>query len=600
MKRLFAPLAIVLLLATPDAKSAAPEDTRPVVRLGVMAFTPQSGPYTTYIREDDLVLKALPGLLRSSLPQYRFEVSVQRTSELVAAARGGKVDVVFGSSGCFSQLLPDGIYPLATLVTNRAPDPNRAVAGAVIVRADRTDLKSLTDLKGKRATGGLKDMFFNYQLPASAFLDRKLDPEKTLAAFSHVDYPVAKTLEAVRSGAADAGFIRACVLEELPKEVAREFRVLDPVSNSPLHCAHTSRLFPNWTVGSMPGLSPRIARDISYALLGSKPETGIGIQWGIANKFGDVDSLFKALHFGRYEYLNQWTAKRLWEVGWPFVLAAAVALIALILHLLTVKDLVRRRTAELSEEIENRKRLERENAEVSLRFHRLERASTMGLLSNMMAHEVRQPLAASHALLHTIGMVVKREKITSPVLLKALSGAEFQTERIGEIVNHVCSYYRSGHRRVPVRLAEIVRDVLQEASQIGLARYPVSCSIEGDPVVMGDPLELKLVIYNLVKNSVEAARGADPGVRIRLTASAPDAVLVCSDSTGSVTKADVERIQGFGQSGKEEGLGLGLSIVRAVVESHAGTIEFQRNAECGLTATVKLPLSESGEQSDDA
>lgn len=155
-----------MLCAFPGFSVCGAEDLRPVLRFGMMAFLQEGTPsgFTTYVNADDYVLRKLPQILSQSLPEYRVDVKVYRTAALIKAARSGKVDVIFGSSGCYASLLPDGIYPLATLVTNFAPDPNRAVAGAVVVSSRRTDLNSLKDLKHLSAMSGLESMFFNWQM----------------------------------------------------------------------------------------------------------------------------------------------------------------------------------------------------------------------------------------------------------------------------------------------------------------------------------------------------------------------------------------------------------------------------------------------------
>ena len=179
-----------MLCAFPGFSVCGAEDLRPVLRFGMMAFLQEGTPsgFTTYVNADDYVLRKLPQILSQSLPEYRVDVKVYRTAALIKAARSGKVDVIFGSSGCYASLLPDGIYPLATLVTNFAPDPNRAVAGAVVVSSRRTDLNSLKDLKHLSAMSGLESMFFNWQMPASALLDRGFG---SLPLFSFLRVPEA-------------------------------------------------------------------------------------------------------------------------------------------------------------------------------------------------------------------------------------------------------------------------------------------------------------------------------------------------------------------------------------------------------------------------
>ena len=79
------------------------------------------------------MLRELPRIIQANLPRYKVETKILRTHELVKEAREGKLDLIFGSSGCYASLLPDGIYPHSTIATNVAPDPNRAVAGAFVV-----------------------------------------------------------------------------------------------------------------------------------------------------------------------------------------------------------------------------------------------------------------------------------------------------------------------------------------------------------------------------------------------------------------------------------------------------------------------------------
>ena len=341
--------AAALLCAFPGFSVCGAEDLRPVLRFGMMAFLQEGTPsgFTTYVNADDYVLRKLPQILSQSLPEYRVDVKVYRTASLIKAARSGKVDVIFGSSGCYASLLPDGIYPLATLVTNFAPDPNQAVAGAVVVSSRRTDLNSLKDLKHLSAMSGLESMFFNWQMPASALLDRGLDPYRFFSSLRQVDQPVPKILQALEDGTIDVGLMRACVLEGLPIERRKHFKVIEPAEDSPLACAHTSRLFPNWTVGAMSQVPSDVAKRISLALLTAPPQTEAGIAWSTANSFKSIDQLYRELKWGRYEYLRHWTFTRVWEAVWPFALAALVAFLALMLHLRRVNALVERRTREL-------------------------------------------------------------------------------------------------------------------------------------------------------------------------------------------------------------------------------------------------------------
>ena len=101
------------------------------------------------------------------------------------------------------------------------------------------------------------------------------------------------------------------------------------------------------------------------------------------------------------------------------------------------------------------------------------------------------------------------------------------------------------------------------------------------------------MVYNLVKNSVEArlSKAIDPRVAITVDKTRDTVILTVSDEASEVTDDALQRIREPQASEKAGGLGLGLPIVRAIIESHAGTIEFSRNTPSGLRATVTLPFS---------
>ena len=183
--------------------------------------------------------------------------------------------------------------------------------------------------------------------------------------------------------------------------------------------------------------------------------------------------------------------------------------------------------------------------------------------------------------------------MTSPTLGKALAGSLKETDRINAIVDHICSYYRGGRKSVRTDMDAVTREVIQESRQIGLTEFGISYRGEEGAFVRGDPLELKLVVYNLVKNSVEArlSKAIDPRVAITVDKTRDTVILTVSDEASEVTDDALQRIREPQASEKAGGLGLGLPIVRAIIESHAGTIEFSRNTPSGLRATVTLPFS---------
>lgn len=603
--------------------------SRPTIRLGMMAFLPeaQNQDFTTYIPIDDFVLSEFPRLLQSRLPQYQIETHIYRTADLVKAASSGDIDLVFCSSGCFASLIPDGIYPLATLTTKVAPDPNAAVAGALLVRVDRPFVH-IEDLKGTRAMSGLNSMFFNWQLPVSALTDRGIDPKSFFAELTQVDNPVPRVLEALKRGDIDVGFIRACVLENLPPSVQKDFRVIDPMKNSPLACQHTSRVFPNWTVGGMQSLSSQAAQDVAVALLTLPPQTDQAIGWSIANRFQDLDTLYKTLHWGRYEYLSHWTFKRFWMIAWPYLLAGLVAFTALLWHLKRVNRLVDERTRALRNEVTQREALQNHLGTLKEKFHQLERISTLGMISNMVAHDIRQPLSALRYALRTIEQVTQKEASLPPVMTLSCERARRQTERINDIIENVCAYARNPKPRERLNLLALIRETVSEAYVLGAIKGKILClgTVLGErtPVLSGDTsvvwvdvnaLEIQLALINLLKNAQQEAdrvsetTGEPPDAHLSITVETHQGFVTIevADEVKTLSPETLAAMNGMlpvGEAiGRQNGrdfsatyhLGLGLSIVRGIVESHAGSLHFLANDPKGLKVRMVLPLAKVSE-----
>lgn len=373
---------------------------------------------------------------------------------------------------------------------------------------------------------------------------------------------------------------------------APQIKVIEPVQNSPLHSLHTSRLFPNWTLGAMKWVPSDVATQISAALLTAKPETDMGIHWQIANSFSQIDDLYKSLKTGRYEYLNHWTLRGFMEKAWPFLLASLVGLLGLILHLSRVQALVTKRTAQLKKEVVNRVNLERQNRRIVEKFSNLEKASTLGMISNMVAHELRQPLSALSYSLFTLNMVFEKEGISSEIAEKAISKAKKQVSRISSIVDHVYRYAKDDRRTEPLSLKTIIEQVVNEI-KISNPSSVVHVHTEEDVLIQGNKLELQLALYNVLKNAIEASENGTAEINICLQREKAQAVLSVSDKSKKINQENLSKLTNEFHTSKGQGLGLGLPIVKSIVDNHGGSLKFTALEPRGLKVTFVFPIFEN-------
>lgn len=590
-----------------DSPTAVSGASRPaVIRVGLMAFTSE-GDYSTHVEAEDRMLSHMGDLLNEKIPQYRFEARFYRMDALQDAVREEKVDLFLASSGFFWEMQRKyGARDLATLVTDRAPDPNAGVAGVIFVRRDRSDLQTIEDLEGKRLAAGRPNMFLAYQLAMGEIAAAGHDPDSFFASVRHDDLPAETVVPSVLSGEVDVGFLRACVLEYRYPDWRKTLRVISEKPKDQLACAHSSTLYPNWTLGATAKVPPEVLKRVAGTLLSLPPEKGLA--WSLATDFKHVDELEAQLKIGRYAYLKDWSWPGIWRRFGLEIVVALSLLAALLLHLLRVERLVAKRTEALTEEMARRKALEIEAHAVRDHVEKLERTQIVGQLSTMIAHDLKQPLAAVGYFVDGLVMLVRKGRIDSAKLLRGAQEIRGQIDRMNAIVEQVRNYAKREERRdALLNLGEIIRKAAAEC------RIPqeIPVSIEGDDItVRGCALELEAAFVNLIRNAVEAQTGANasklsgsPFLRIRWETEDGNVVVRLENNAPFITQERLDEQNRPLVTEKTEGLGLGLQIVSSIAEAHSGSFrlcvlettgEKTRGSGAsfgGVAAVITLPCS---------
>lgn len=650
--------ALAFPTAVPAAGTTPAAPTSSVVEAG--AHTPVR-PITVGIVEYVRPAPMEPIVERSlNLLERRFgpgSVVVRRytLAELKKAVEESRVDFFMGSAGFYRRMTAYGARPLATAVSARYPAPNRNDGAAIVVAASRKDLQSIDDLKGRRLITSSPTAFTGYHVPLGVIADAGHDPE---TFFGSVDFvgggdDIRESLPKLLKNEGDVAFVRLCFLEKWLQEhpgLEHAFRVVHDVTGEGEACRRSTPLYPAWTFASARRTDPTLSREVMKTLLSLTPDPGDGLYWSLSTDTSSVDRLFKTLRIGPYAYLREWTVKRVWEHYHAAILVFIFGVLGLILHSVRVGVLVRRRTAMLQTSLSRERALRRAAAASARRIARLEKVSALGQLSTIFAHEMRQPLGAIS--LYTFAVKRKLSEIlgSEDPVFAILGKIEGQTARADAIVNRVRRWAKAETPpRKTVDWVDVARGALhelegakpapemKEAAENGKAGETGEASASSAdtaleivlhafaPVMVhADPLGLELVVFNLVKNALEAAprdhvSHAKGTVEVTLERTvndhgAPAAVLVVRNHTGPVADADWAAVSqaGSGAAGtdaaldealpattKSEGLGLGLGIVRGFVESHAGRLLFTRH-EDGLEARVVLPaVDEADHETDD-
>jgi signal transduction histidine kinase len=190
-------------------------------------------------------------------------------------------------------------------------------------------------------------------------------------------------------------------------------------------------------------------------------------------------------------------------------------------------------------------------------------------------------------------------------LASGMSNEEALREAITEIVNDgnrassITSRIRAlllkeTHHRAALDVNQLIQEVLDLTRNEGIRNHiSFRTKLAADlPSVRGDRIQLQQVLINVVTNSIDAIRGLTNGPRelVIRSANTPDGVLIeVQDSGSGVNPDDIERIFEPFFTTKHEGIGMGLSISRSIVESHGGRMWTVPGSQGALFA-ILLPL----------
>ncbi|MCO4773054.1 MAG: hypothetical protein KDA24_23675 [Deltaproteobacteria bacterium] len=222
------------------------------------------------------------------------------------------------------------------------------------------------------------------------------------------------------------------------------------------------------------------------------------------------------------------------------------------------------------------------------RMQRQERLATIGEMSAGIHHELKNPLAAIDATLFALGE--RRAVRADPGSRELLVRATTNTARASEIISDLLSFARL---RSPASRPTPVDALVRTA--VGRVTLPATCRLSLDldpalPPIAVDGAQIEQVLVNIIENAIDAC--ADGGM-VRVVTRLADAhvrIAVFDNGTGIET-GHIERVFEPLFSTKPEGIGLGLSLSRNLVQANRGALELVSDEGEGTTVTIILPLA---------
>jgi PAS domain S-box-containing protein len=249
--------------------------------------------------------------------------------------------------------------------------------------------------------------------------------------------------------------------------------------------------------------------------------------------------------------------------------------------------------------------IERDDAKARLEEVRLElyhaaRLGVAGQMAAMLAHELSQPLTAALIAANAARRLCLADSPPIDEVRELVEDCAAQAERTGMILHRLRQFVRpaaaADHQPEPLR--RLVEDAIGFAF-VGPDAVGVTLDLHFDPeapAVRVDRIQIQQVIANLVRNALDALRGVPAGT-IRLSTVRRDAdsveILVADNGPGLDDAVQAQIFEPFFSS-KPNGMGLGLSICRTIVEGHGGTIRHETRSQGGALFHFTLPAADAG------
>ena len=222
----------------------------------------------------------------------------------------------------------------------------------------------------------------------------------------------------------------------------------------------------------------------------------------------------------------------------------------------------------------------------------LSRVSAMSTMASTLAHELNQPLTAVANYMAAARRILI-DKPHADELSDCVESSGKAASRAGEIIRRLRQMTVKGQpTKKPMQIEAVVREAVALATA-GEGSIDVACRFGDTSPVHGDALQIQQVLFNLIRNAHEAAAGE--ACHVEIATSCGDGFLrVCVSDAGPGIPAEIlPKIFDSLVTTKEEGMGIGLSISRTIVEAHGGQIVAGNKEGGGALICFMLPLADA-------
>lgn len=256
-------LFTALLLVTMWPVFAADKE----VRIGVLSFRP--------LEQTQRQWQPTADYLNQNIPEHRFKIVVMYYKELDIAVNRGDFDFVLTNPEHYVTIRSDhSLYAISTLMPLAEGHPVTQFGGVIFARADRDDIETLDDLRGKVISSPTEQSLGGYLMQRWALFKHGVMITDA-AGVRFTGMPHDKVVKEVWENKADVGFVRTGILENMAREGKirlDQFKVVNHDMESSFPQMHSTELYPEWPFAAMPEVPEYLVKKVTLALLHINPE----------------------------------------------------------------------------------------------------------------------------------------------------------------------------------------------------------------------------------------------------------------------------------------------------------------------------------------
>ncbi len=569
--------------AAPGAVEAAAADSVAQMSIGVLAFR----------GEEDAIARWTPTAeyLGERLADYRFEVLPLTLDGMQKAVEQDRLDFILTNTGNYVVLENAfGISRLATLKVRHLGEQFTQFGAVIFTRAGHPDLHELRDIAGHSMMAVSKNAFGGFQMAWRELVDVGVDPFSDLSLLRFIGFPQDDIVYSVIDGRVDAGTVRSGTIERMAADgliSLDQLRVLGARESPAFPFLHSTRLYPEWPFAKARKTPQRLAQRVAVALLEMQPESeaarsAFAAGWTIPLDYGPVHALFRELEIGPYAYLGKPQLASVWREykGWIVFSLLLVSLLLLLLYLIIRAEINRR------------------EQEHQTQLAHIARVNSMGEMAAGIAHELNQPLTAILNYSNGCLRLLQKKNGDPQALQDAITRVGNDARRAADIIKSLRAFIQ----REDLQQKDItIQDCIEPAIELlrsRLKQYQITVDVnyaESLSAIHADRIQIEQVVVNLLLNAIDALQTAasitdEKQIFIDVYPLEGRYLAVAiSDNGPALPDAVVERLFDPFFTTKPEGMGMGLSISRSIIESHGGRIEYLLNQRQLPTIRFTLP-----------